>query len=75
MKRGFTLIELLVVIAIIAILASLTFSLFKAAKNGNNKAKAKTGPPVFGGYIVLGFNSELGGETHEGPLISHGAFR
>ena len=40
-RRGFTLIELLLVIAIIAILASLTFSLFKAAKNGNNKAKAK----------------------------------
>lgn len=40
-RRGFTLIELLLVIAIIAILASLTFSLFKAAKNGNNKATAK----------------------------------
>ena len=39
--RGFTLIELLLVIAIIAILASLSFSLFKAAKNGNNKATAK----------------------------------
>ena len=41
LRRGFTLIELLLVIAIIAILASLTFSLFKAAKNGNNKAIAK----------------------------------
>ncbi|GBL28066.1 hypothetical protein EMGBS8_20140 [Verrucomicrobiota bacterium] len=40
-RRGFTLIELLLVMAIIAILASLTFSLFKAAKNGNNKATAK----------------------------------
>jgi len=40
-RRGFTLIELLLVIAIISILASLTFSLFKAAKNGNNKATAK----------------------------------
>lgn len=40
-RRGFTLIELLLVIAIIAILASLSFSLFKAAKNGNNKATAK----------------------------------
>jgi prepilin-type N-terminal cleavage/methylation domain-containing protein len=40
-RRGFTLIELLLVISIIAILASLTFSLFKAAKNGNNKATAK----------------------------------
>lgn len=41
LRRGFTLIELLLVIAIISILASLTFSLFKAAKNGNNKALAK----------------------------------
>ncbi len=40
-RRGFTLIELLLVVAIIGILASLSFSLFKAAKNGNNKATAK----------------------------------
>jgi prepilin-type N-terminal cleavage/methylation domain-containing protein len=40
-RRGFTLIELLVVIAIISILSMLTFALFKAAKNGNNKGKAR----------------------------------
>lgn len=39
--RGFTLIELLLVIAIIAILSMLTFALFKAARNGNNKGKAR----------------------------------
>lgn len=40
-RRGFTLIELLVVIAIISILSTLMFALFKAAKNGNNKGKAR----------------------------------
>jgi len=40
-RRGFTLIELLVVIAIISILSMLTFALFKAARNGNNKGKAR----------------------------------
>lgn len=40
-RRGFTLIELLLVIAIIGILSTLAFSLFKAARNGNNKAKAR----------------------------------
>jgi len=39
-RRGFTLIELLLVIAVIAILSSLSFGLFKAARNGNNKSKA-----------------------------------
>ena len=40
-RRGFTLIEILLVIAVIGILSTLMFSLFKAAKNGNNKAKAR----------------------------------
>jgi prepilin-type N-terminal cleavage/methylation domain-containing protein len=40
-RRGFTLIEILLVMAVIAILSTLLFSLFKAAKNGNNKAKAR----------------------------------
>jgi prepilin-type N-terminal cleavage/methylation domain-containing protein len=40
-RRGFTLIEILLVIAIIGILSTLMFSLFKAARNGNNKAKAR----------------------------------
>ncbi len=39
-RRGFTLIELLLVIAVIVILSSLSFGLFKAARNGNNKSKA-----------------------------------
>ena len=40
-RRGFTLIEILLVMAVIAILSTLLFSLFKAARNGNNKAKAR----------------------------------
>jgi prepilin-type N-terminal cleavage/methylation domain-containing protein len=40
-RRGFTLIEILLVIAVIGILSTLMFSLFKAARNGNNKAKAR----------------------------------
>ena len=39
-RRGFTLIELLMVIGVIAILSTLSFGLFKAARNGNNKSKA-----------------------------------
>jgi len=39
-RRGFTLIELLLVITVIVILSSLSFGLFKAARNGNNKSKA-----------------------------------
>ncbi len=39
-RRGFTLIELLLAITVIVILSSLSFGLFKAARNGNNKSKA-----------------------------------